>query len=236
MPGNAGSEQTPADHQVGPPAGIRWRLTSGLTRRSRQTRLATFMKLLAPTPTDTVLDVGVTDTDWRSSNFLEDRYPWPERITAIGLHEMQRFQAQFPSVTFVVADGRQLPFPDAAFDIGFSNAVVEHVGSRADQRRFVSEMVRTCRRVFISTPDARFPIDPHTLLPFVHWLPRPTRESVLRWTGNGRWATEGALNPLSALEFVGLFPAGSAPRLYRQRMFGLSSVLAVVAGQTRDRT
>jgi hypothetical protein len=48
--------------------------------------------------------------------------------------------------------------------------VVEHVGSRDQQAAFVGELLTTCRRVFIATPNARFPIDPHTLLPFIHRL------------------------------------------------------------------
>jgi hypothetical protein len=144
------------------------------------------MSQMRPSEADDVLDVGVTDTSWRSSNFLEAWYPWPERITAVGLHSMPDFERSFPDVTFVAADGRSLPFADGAFSIGFSNAVVEHVGSREDQRRFVAEMVRTCRRVFIATPDAGFPLDPHTLLPFIHWLPRRYRDPLLRRFGQRR--------------------------------------------------
>jgi hypothetical protein len=133
-----------------------------------------------------------------------------------------------PSVKLVVADGRQLPFADGEFDIGFSNAVIEHVGSRADQARFVSEMVRTCRRVFICTPNARFPVDPHTLLPFVHWLPRRQRHHVLRLSGNGHWASEASLNPLDSRALRGLFPKTVKVRLLAQRMLLVPSVLVAV--------
>ncbi len=212
------------------PAGLRWRLTSRFTARSRSQRLARFMELMAPSATDLILDVGVTDTAWRSSNPLEAAYPWPERITAVGLEPMATFQRLFPAVKFVAADGRQLPFADKAFDIGYSNAVVEHVGSLADQRQFVSELLRTCRRVFISTPNAHFPIDPHTLLPFVHWLPRGIRHPILRATGNGRWATESALRPISPGELQALFPREVGVRIVRQRVLGLTTVITAIAG------
>jgi hypothetical protein len=212
------------------PTGLRWRLTAPLTARSRRRRFERFMTEMRPTDADTILDVGVTDTTWRSGNFLEARYPWPARITAVGLGPMPSFERAFPSVAFVAGDGRGLPFADGAFAIGFSNAVVEHVGSRDDQRRFVAELVRTCRRVFIATPNAGFPIDPHTLLPFVHWLPVARRSAALRRLGQGRWATEEALNPLGADEFLGLFPTGTSPRLVRQRFLGVTTVLIAVAG------
>lgn len=200
-----------------------------LARRSRTKRFELFMREMSPLPTDRLLDVGVTDTSWRAGNFFESRYPWPAKITAVAPQPMPVFTSEHPDVEFVVADGRQLPFADASFDIGFSNAVIEHVGSRAEQRRFVEEMVRTCRRVFICTPNAAFPLDPHTLLPFAHWLPRGWWHRVLRMTRNGRWASEDSLNPLTASELLGFFPEADGARLIPQRMFLMTSVLIAVA-------
>jgi hypothetical protein len=212
------------------PSGLRWRLTGRFTARSRRKRFAEFMRLMHPAEGEGILDVGVTDTAWRSGNFLEANYPWPQRITAVALKPMPAFQRQFPEVDFVVADGRALSFEDGAFDIGFSNAVVEHVGSRDQQAAFVSEMLRTCSRVFIATPNARFPIDPHTLLPFIHWLSPTLRYPLLRLFGQGRWALEEMLNPLSAGALLSLFPRDANVRLVRQRLFGLTTVLIAVAG------
>jgi SAM-dependent methyltransferase len=189
------------------------------------------MKLMSPSPTDLVLDVGVIDTAWRSSNPLEAGYPWPERITAVALEPMPTFQKLFPAVKFVVADGRSLPFADRTFDIGFSNAVVEHVGSLADQRQFVSELLRTCKRVFISTPNAHFPVDPHTLLPFVHWLPRRIRHPILRATGNGQRASESALRPVSVSELRSMFPSEADVRIVRQRVLGMTTVITAIGGE-----
>ena len=184
---------------------------------------------MQPAGSDRILDVGVTDTAWRSGNFLEANYPWPHRITAVALQPMPAFQRQFPEVEFVVADGRALPFKDGAFDVGFSNAVVEHVGSRDQQAAFVGELLRTCRRVFIATPNAHFPIDPHTLLPFIHWLSPRLRYPLLRLFRQGRWAREEMLNPLSSGALLSLFPEHVDIKLVRQRLFGLTTVLIVVA-------
>ena len=182
-----------------------------------------------PAEGDRILDVGVTDAAWRSGNFLEANYPWPHRITAVALTPMPAFQRLFPEVTFVVADGRALPFEDGAFDIGFSNAVVEHVGSRVQQAAFIGELLRTCRRVFVATPNALFPVDPHTLLPVVHWLSPRLRYPLLRLFRQGRWAREEMLNPLSARALLSLFPPDANVRLVRQRLLGLTTVLLVVA-------
>ena len=213
----------------GRPAGWVWKVTSRATAKSRTRRFELFQDLMEPDPDDSILDVGITDSPWRSGNPLELNYAYPDRITAVSISEPLEFSKQHPEVTVVVADGRALPFPDDSFDIGFSNAVVEHVGSREQQRRFVHEMVRTCRRSMIATPNAVFPIDPHTLLPFVHWLPRRLRHPVLRWAGNSQWASEDALNPLTERGLRSLFPDDANVRIVRQRVLGLTTVLIAVA-------
>ncbi len=150
-----------------------------------------------------MLDLGVTDAPFSDhpDNFFEAWYPWPERITAVGVTPLDRFREAFPSVTAVQTDGGKLPFADDAFDLGFSNAVLEHVGGRDEQRAFVEELCRVARRVFLTTPNRLFPLEVHTLLPFVHWLPRGPRERALRARG---W-TE-TLELLSPGEVRSLFP------------------------------
>ena len=98
------------------------------------------------------------------------------------------------------ADGRDLPFADGEFDLGFSNAVVEHVaGGREGQRRFVHELCRVSGSVFVTTPNRWFPLEVHTLLPFVHWLPgRRTRARVIPF--------DDVLDPLGPKELASLFP------------------------------
>ncbi len=159
------------------------RIASETSRRSRERKLRLFMGLLAPGPGTSVVDVGVTDSGlagaYGTDNFLEAGYPWPERITAVGVTGLERFGAAFPQVRRVVADGRALPFADGEIDVGFSNAVVEHVGGREDQLAFVQELCRVAGRVFVTTPNRWFPVEVHTLLPLVHWLPRPAQPSSL---------------------------------------------------------
>ena len=161
-----------------------------MSLRSRERKLRLFHELLGPGPETTVVDVGVTDSGfggtYGTDNFLEAMYPWPERITAVGITGLERFGEAFPRVRRVTADGRDLPFADGEFDVGFSNAVVEHVGGLDDQRALVHELCRVARRVFVTTPNRWFPVEVHTLLPFVHWLPRrlhPTSLDEIRLLG-----------------------------------------------------
>jgi SAM-dependent methyltransferase len=178
------------------------RVASRVSMRSRQRKLQLFLDLLQPGPETTVVDVGVTDAPFgagSTDNFFEALYPWPEQITGVGRTELERFAAAFPQVRAVQADGRDLPFGDAEFDVAFSNAVVEHVaGGREGQRQFVHELCRVGRRVFVTTPNRYFPLEVHTLLPFVHWLPKGPRERLLPF--------DDVLDPLSPKELAALFP------------------------------
>jgi hypothetical protein len=193
------------------------RVASRVSMRSRRRKLQLFLDLLQPGPETTVVDVGVTDAPFgagSTDNFFEALYPWPERITGVGRTELDRFAAAFPQVRAVRADGRELPFADAEFDVAFSNAVVEHVaGGREGQRQFVHELCRVARRVFVTTPNRRFPLEVHTLLPFVHWLPKGPRERLLPF--------DDVLDPLSAKDLAALFP-------YRVRVINTGMTLIAI--------
>ena len=178
------------------------RVASQVSLRSRERKLQLFLELLGVGPETSVVDVGVTDAPFgggSSDNFFEALYPWPGQITAVGNTELDRFAAAFPNVRAVRADGRELPFADGEFDVGFSNAVVEHVaGGRDGQRRFVHELCRVARRVFVTTPNRWFPLEVHTLLPLVHWLPAGPRERVIPY--------DDVLDPLGPKALASLFP------------------------------
>src|SRR5438477_11105804 len=94
---------------------------------SRERKLRLFLELFTPGPGTTVVDVGVTDAPFgggSSDNFFEALYPWPDRITAVGPTELERFASAFPRVRAVRADGRELPFADGEFELGFPYGVV----------------------------------------------------------------------------------------------------------------
>jgi SAM-dependent methyltransferase len=196
------------------------RVASRVSMRSRERKLDLFRALLQPGPDTTVVDVGVTDAPFgggSTDNFFEALYPWPARVTAVGNTGLERFEAAFPLVRAVRADGRELPFADGAFDIAFSNAVIEHVaGGREGQRSFVHELCRVGRRVFVTTPNRFFPLEVHTLLPFAHWLPDDRRARVLRRAG-----FDDVLDPLGPKELAALFP-------YRVRVLNRGMTLIAV--------
>ena len=150
---------------------------------------------------ETILDVGVAaDVTYESSNYLEQWYPHKSAITAVGLDDAA-FLKELYDLRFVKASGLHLPFCDAAFDVVHSSAVLEHVGSIYNQIAFVQECCRVARQwIFLTTPNRWFPVEFHTLLPIVHWLPKKAFRALMRATGYSFFADETNLNLLSATE------------------------------------
>lgn len=151
---------------------------------------------------DTILDVGVTsDRTYASSNYLEAWYPHKDRITACGIDDASFLEDLYPGLTFVKGDGLDLPFDDGAFDVVHSSAVLEHVGNSRNQTRLIRECARVARKaICLTTPNRWFPIEFHTVLPLVHWLPKPVFRSLMRRTGRSFFAEEANLNLMTRAE------------------------------------
>ena len=80
----------------------------------------------------------------------------------------------------VAADGCVLPFPNGAFDVVFSNSVIEHLTTRERQQQFANEVTRVGKRFCVHTPNRWFPVETHLLTPFVHYLPKRCQAPVVR--------------------------------------------------------
>ncbi len=214
------------------PDSLVWEITEKATVKSRRRKYTLFISLMKPKPEETILDMGVSSHFGRVTNYLELWYPHPEQITGLTNDEegkFKNFRERFPKVKLVFGDGGNLDFPDNNFDIVFSNAVVEHVGTDEEQRRFIHELVRVSERAFITTPNYYFPMEAHTLIPFVHYLPRTMRFWIYRKLGRGFWTDSNCLNLFTPKKFLSLFPSRKQVRLFKHSILGIShSLIAVI--------
>jgi SAM-dependent methyltransferase len=154
---------------------LRARLASPLAARARARRHQRFFALTGLQPGMRVVDVGCGALGLRGLEPALD-------ITGVDLIA----RPQYPG-PFVQADAaRRLPFEDAAFDLAYTSSVVEHV---EPERRaaFAAEVKRVARGWFVQTPAWSFPIEPHALLPFAHWLPPALRRPYWRLGAAGSW-------------------------------------------------
>jgi hypothetical protein len=135
------------------------RRSGSLASKLRHRRWEQVQSLLALSGTESVLDVGGTDKSWWFAH-------WQGLTVRCNLD-----RAAAESGVRLVGDGCALPFGNRAFDVAFSNSVIEHVSTFEGQARFAQELRRVGRRYFLQTPNRRFPIEPHYLFPFFHFLP-----------------------------------------------------------------
>jgi hypothetical protein len=208
------------------------RLKNDLAFRVRRRIFDTFMRECSPGPESRVADFGVSGhRDHPVHTFFERLYPHRERLTAIGraAEEAAWFAEEFPGLTYLEADLRAIPLPAGYFDYGICNAVIEHGGPRDQQRTLVAEVCRVSRCVLFTTPNKRFPIELHTFLPLLHWLPDNAYRVALRRLGQSYFAEIDNLNLLDARAFLSLFPPDRHNRLFAVGMPLLPSNLACVS-------
>jgi predicted SAM-dependent methyltransferase len=155
---------------------------------------------------ESIIDVGVTaDKTQMSSNFFENLYPNLEKITAFSNQDALWMEDEYKGLKFKQGSALNMEFEDNVFDLVFSSAVIEHVGSAGNQEKFISECFRISKKyVFITTPNRWHPIELHTAIPFIHWLPKNIHRKILNLMGKDFFAKEENLNLLARKELGNL--------------------------------
>lgn len=198
-----------------------------LQRRFRARRMALLAKTVGLTGQTRVLDVGGTVDIWRLA---------PVMPKLVLLNEARAQYEIGAGERVVLGDGASLPFADQSFDLVFSNSVIEHVGSRAQQARFAAEIARVGKQYWVQTPNRSFPIEHHLWTPFVHWLPRSWQAAIVKrfsvWSLVTNHKGEqrefylkhylDSIRLLSASDLRELFPGST---IVRERFFGWTKSL-----------
>jgi len=144
-------------------------LANRLGREFRKRRINRFVRDFDITANTRVLDLGGTTHIWSQANILP-------QLTIVNLTPPLN-EPLGNCVHWVVADAVHLPFPDKAFDVVFCNSLIEHLMNRNNQRCLAQEIGRVAHRYFVQTPNMRFPVDMHMMVPLFHWLPK----TIQRW-------------------------------------------------------
>lgn len=167
--------------------------------RSRQRKADRILSWLAQRETSDVLLVG-TMGDEHAHNPGMANAGIIEKAIAQNYNVKMGINVE-PAITdypFMIADARNMPFPDEYVDFALANAIIEHVGGETEQQKMVAEMTRVARAWVITTPNKWFPVESHTSVVFLHWLPSWRRNQEQHFT-----------RLLSRREFKALLPAGA---------------------------
>lgn len=82
-------------------------------------------------------------------------------------------------------------------ELVISSATIEHVGSLKNQIKKVNNMIKLSKKyIIITTPNRFFPIEVHTKIPLIHWLPKNIFRKILILLGMSYFAYEKNLNLL----------------------------------------
>jgi len=175
-----------------------------LHRYSRRKKVQLFFSALSPSPSDSLLDIG--GSIGMTGEFSK-LYGFFNNVSTLNLEPEPIGSGH---ATFIQGDACQMPFPSNSFDYVFSNAVIEHVGDFERQRRMANEVTRVARKgFFITTPNRRFPIDPHSYLPFYHLLSLSTRRRLAEGLLKGYLGEHEQYWMLSAHQMRELFPSAT---------------------------
>lgn len=175
-------------------------LLTNLSIKVRTDQFELFKKLFEPNCHTKVLDVGATSGEiLKDSNMFEKLYDWPGNLTVATIEDEKKLKKLYPKIKAVkIYPNERLPFKNGEFDIAVSWATLEHAGDYKDQDRFINELLRVAKKVFITTPYRGALYEPHTGFFFLHWLPLSWFRGINKFLGRDFWSTPKNLNPLLA--------------------------------------
>ncbi len=178
------------------------RISLPLAGYVRKKQYQAFINIFDIKSEDKILDVGTApDTTLRYTNFFEKVYPFKKNLYIASVEDCSLLVKQYCLADFILLKpNEKFPLKDKSFDYVVSWAVLEHVGSRKNQKFFIKELMRIGKHVFIATPDRWAVYEPHTVLFFLHWLPSEIFRKILLLLGKKFWAKEENLNIISIKE------------------------------------
>lgn len=195
----------------------------------RRQRIELFLKLFQPGPTTRILDVGGFAYDW------DGVVPIESPITLLNLEHPPAAKPLPRRFTEEIGDGCALQHADQSFDIAYSNSVIEHLHTWENQRRFAAEIRRVGKGIFVQTPNCWFPIEPHFVAAFIHFLPARAAKKLLpifSFRGLFRSGDNNDLHKLAAelrllsfREVKELFPDCE---IHREKWFGFTKSFIAV--------
>jgi len=227
------------------------RALAGLfSRWSRQKRGKIFYRSFMLTSETKILDFGSQDGSHIASILATtDVEPKNVYIADIDENALLQGQRRYGFTPILLPESlSRYPFPDKFFDVVFCSSVIEHVTmpknevwelnagkefyecSFLRQKEFAREIMRMGKGYFVQTPDRCFPIESHTWLPFVGWMPRAYLIRFLKFS-NRFWVkrTSPDWNLLNRTEMAELFPDA---RIVEERFLGMTK--SVIAIKTLD--
>ena len=148
---------------------------------------------------NSICDVGTTeDISNKSSNFLIKSFTNIKTKNSITDQLIKDDIFKNKIQTSITSNLQPAQVNQLKSDISFSSATIEHVGSRDNQKKMIENMINLSKKyIIITTPNKFHPIEFHTKLPLLHFLPKIIYKSLLNLVGYSYFAKVENLNLLS---------------------------------------
>lgn len=227
--------------QMNPVSKFVWRFSANARRK----RAELFRSLFEIDDSTKVLDLG-SENGKNISNVLQGLPYRPENIYIADIDKaaLDYGKNQYGFNPVLIDESGRLPFPDNYFDVVYCSSVIEHVtlpksdlwdckdgeifkrDSWLRQKDFAKEIDRLGKEYFVQTPCKTFPIESHTWLPLVGFLPRRLFLPILKLS-NRFWikVAEPDFNLLGESEMHQLFPDA---KLFKETKLGFTKSIMKV--------
>jgi hypothetical protein len=149
---------------------------------------------------NSILDIGTTeDENLGSSNFLIKKlFNKKKKFYSISDQKITNkfFKKKLKKSITTILNYKEIK--NFRADLVVSNATIEHVGSFTNQSKMIKNILKLSKKIFVvTTPNRYHFVDFHTVLPFIHWLPKKIHRKILNMIGYKYLAKEKNLNLLS---------------------------------------
>lgn len=221
------------------------KIVKNLSAKAREKRAKLFLENFALDDKTKILDLG-SESGANIYNILKSTSVAPENVFIADIDEdlIKKGSEEFGFNAVLINEKGAIDFPDGFFDIVYCSSVIEHTtvnktevwefkngaefkkAAWRRQKAFAAEIIRLGKQYFVQTPSKSFPVESHTWLPIVGYLPREVLLPVLR-ISNKFWvkAAEPDFNLLGEGEMKNLFPGA---KIVREKSFGLTKSLMAV--------
>lgn len=216
-----------------------------LSQKARKKRASIFRDAFVLSESTKILDLG-SESGSHIKAILQNTPVKSENVYIADINPelIQTGKDTFGFNPVLIGESEKLPFTDGYFDIVYCSSVIEHVTipkeqvwsirsgenfktlSLTRQKEFALEIQRIGKQYFVQTPYIYFPIESHSWLPFLAWLPRQLYIPILKFT-NSFWVkkTNPDWNLLNKKEMSILFKNA---RIVPEKWFGLiKSIMAI---------
>jgi hypothetical protein len=151
-----------------------------------------------------ILDIGSTeDENNPSSNYIVKNLGNYKIYKSISDQLIKSNFFTYKLNKSITSDFSEQEIKQYKSDLVISNATIEHVGSIENQIKMCENIIKLSNKYFIiNTPNKFHPIEFHTKIPLIHWLPNKFYRIILKFLGLKFFADENNLNLLSENDLV----------------------------------